>query len=103
MKGFRGNAARLGRNTSHVIFDVIKHNTKTGITNCTQNVYLHDFARAFETMDHDILISKLEIYGMGHVPLNFFRNYITGRTKSTTVNGNRSENNDGTYGTAQST
>ena len=60
-----------------------------------------DFSRAFETIDHNILISKLELYGLGRVPLNFFRNYITGRTQSTTVNGYTSLDNIVTYGTAQ--
>ena len=60
-----------------------------------------DFARAFETIDHNILMLKLKAYGLTTVPLNFFRKYITSRKQTTVVNGYVSNDGCVTYGTAQ--
>ena len=92
---------RPGKSTSHAIFDVLK----VLYRNWNQRLYTGcifvDFARPFETIDHDILISKLGLYGMGRIPLNFFRNYFTHRTQSTIVNNLTSELKTVTYRTAQ--
>ena len=39
-----------------------------------------DLQKAFDTINHDILLQKLERYGMGSPVLNFLRNYQTDRT-----------------------
>ena len=92
---------RPGSSTSHAIFDVLKNlydNWKSKlITGC---VFV-DFARAFETIDHKILLSKLEAYGLMKTPLNIFKKYITQRTQYTIVNDHVSEKCKVTYGTAQ--
>ena len=92
---------RPGMSTSHAIFDVLKILYDGWDKKVYTGCIFVDFARAFETIDHNILISKLELYGFGRIPLNFFRNYISNRTQSTTVNGHTSGNSVVTYGTAQ--
>ena len=50
-----------------------------------------DFTKAFDTVDHEILLHKLHRYGIrGHVN-DFFRSYLTNRTQYTYVNGVRSD------------
>ena len=84
--GFRHN-----HSTTLALIDVVdklyenldKHNKVIGI-------YL-DLQKAFDTVNHDILLHKLHNYGIRGVALDWFRNYLTGRYQYTTVNGVNSE------------
>ena len=38
-----------------------------------------DLAKAFDTVDHDILFSKLEYYVVCDESISWFKNYFTGR------------------------
>ena len=46
-----------------------------------------DLQKAFDTINHDILLKKLERYGMGSPVLNLLRNYLTDSTQMCSVNG----------------
>ena len=49
------------------------------------------FRRHFDTVDHDILLAKLEHYGIRGIPLKLFKTYLTERTQHTTINNDISE------------
>ena len=50
-----------------------------------------DFTHAFDTVDHEILLHKLNTYGIhGHANY-FFKSYLINRTQYTYVNGVRSD------------
>ena len=38
-----------------------------------------DLRKAFDSVDHEMLISKLESYGLKDIELDWFRNYLTDR------------------------
>ena len=50
-----------------------------------------DFKKAFDTVDHEILLYKLECYGIRGLVNDFFRSYLTNRRQYTVINGVNSE------------
>ena len=42
-------------------------------------VVLVDFSKAFDSIDHCRLLSKLQALGIGRTALEWFRSYLTGR------------------------
>ncbi len=49
------------------------------------NIYL-DISKAFDTLDHNILIDKLSYYGINGIALKHFQNYITDRKQFIEIN-----------------
>ena len=52
---------------------------------CVIGVFL-DFSNAFDTVDHKIILQKLEIYGIKNISLKWFESYLTERTQYVTYN-----------------
>ena len=60
-----------------------------------------DFSKAFDTVNHEILFTKLEFYGVRDVPLNLFRSYLSGRKQYVEYNGASSSQSDIVCGVPQ--
>lgn len=94
--GFQKN-----KSTSLAILDVT-----TKLLNAIENkqfsccIFL-DFAKAFDTVDHETLLHKLEYYGIRGIALQWFRSYLKGRKQSVFVGGELSESLDISYGVPQ--
>jgi len=79
------------------------HSTLMALIDITDNWYLNidgdltnailfiDLNKAFDTIDHEIFLSKLELYGFKGVSLNLFRDYLPDRTQVTVMNHVKSE------------
>ena len=46
-----------------------------------------DLQKAFETMDHEILLSKLDYYGIRGTSNNWFKSYVSNRKQFVSING----------------
>ena len=68
--------------------------------NTVAGLYL-DLSKAFDCVDHDILLYKLEHYGVRGLPLKWLRCYLTERTQYTAVNGVESSSSPIKYGVPQ--
>ena len=53
-----------------------------------------DFSKAFDTVDHSILLEKMFTYGIRDVALQWFKDYLTGRVQFVTYNGFKSSNGE---------
>ena len=64
-------------------------------------VVLVDFKKAFDLVDHQILIKKLELYGIKDEALQWFNNYLTNRKQQVSVNNCKSDFQHISYGVPQ--
>ena len=67
-----------------VIQDYYTKNIENG--EITGSVFL-DISKAFDTVDHKILLTKLNHLGVRGLPLNLLKNYLTDRSQYTSING----------------
>ena len=54
-------------------------------------IVLVDFKKAFDLVDHQILLNKLEIYGIKDEALLWFNTYLTNRKQQVTINNGKSD------------
>ena len=50
-----------------------------------------DLKKAFDTVDHDVLLSKLSLYGIQESAYDWFKSYLNSRTQKCVVNGSLSK------------
>ena len=75
-------------------FNAIDNNKLVG-------VILVDFKKAFDLVDHQILLSKLEFYGIKHETLLWFNTYLSQRQQQVSANNSRSSFKSVTCGVPQ--
>ena len=94
--GFRKNysTSQTLLNISQKIMDALdKGNYACGV--------FIDLQKAFDTVDHEILLKKLFHYGIRGTALSLFRSYLTGRQQYVSLSGARSDNKYTRHGVPQ--
>ena len=78
---------RSGHSTAHAILNINEQILANGDAHRhTISVFL-DLSKAFNCVNHDILIGKLQRYGVTGISLDFFRSYLTDQYQFTRING----------------
>ena len=82
---------RKQHSTTHAVTDVHSQISKNLDNKQHTCVILLDFRKAFDTVNHQILLRKLEKYGIRGNILEMFQSYLTNRVQFVYVNGCESD------------
>ena len=94
--GFRAN-----RSTSHAILNLLQYTYQNLDSSKIVFSLFLDFRKAFDSVNHKILLSKLKIYGIRGIALDWFCSYLSERSQYVFINGSRSSVKKIEYGVPQ--
>ena len=75
-----------GRSTSQAILHFVNQVTEAFEKNQYVSGIFLDLSKAFDTLDHNILLNKLEHYGVRGIPLDWFKSYMNNRYQFVGIN-----------------
>ena len=92
---------RNAHSTIHALISITEEIRKALDNNEFSCGVFLDFQKAFDTVNHTILIDKLHHYGVRRVTLSCFESYLTNRIQQTIVNDTVSDRIEVTHGVPQ--
>ena len=81
LTGFRKN-----HNTPHSLLKMLKNFKEALDKGNSVSAIFMDLFKAFDTLNHDLLIAKLEAYGFSAKSLSYIHSYLIRRLQKTNVN-----------------
>ena len=92
---------RAGHSTTHALLDLTEDIRKNIDNNLfTVGVFI-DLQKAFDTVDHNILLEKLNHYGVRGKANEWFRSYLNNRKQFVSISGQNSSLMEMKYGVPQ--
>ena len=92
---------RAKHSTNHALFSLTEMIREAlDNSNFACGIFI-DLQKAFDTVDHQILLKKLEHYGIRGLANNWFRSYLTNRQQFVSINGLNSKSQSMNYGVPQ--
>ena len=80
-----------GRSTALQLLKVLDEWTEALDNGTGVDCIYMDYQKAFDTVPHNRLVSKLSAYGTGQNMIKWIKNYLSGRMQQVTINGKTSE------------
>ena len=98
---YRDGVFQKGHSTDHAIIQLIDQiNNNFENTEFTIGVFI-DLSKAFDTVDHRILLKKLIHYGVNGNNIRWFESYLTNRKQFLSLNNKNTNFANITYGVPQ--
>ena len=82
---------RAGRSTTTAIASMVSEWTRAHEKGLSTGILLWDLSSAFDTIDVDLLCSKLGLYGVAERTVGWFRSFLTNRKQRVQVGSSTSE------------
>jgi hypothetical protein len=92
---------RSGRSCEHALLSAQNILLSNLNKNQISLLLLIDFSKAFDMVDHSILLKKLEHYGIRGIALQWLKSYLSNREQFVSVNGKDSTNKQIKFGVPQ--
>ena len=92
---------RKGFSAQHCLIYMIEKWKKSLDNKGASGALLTDLSKAFDCLNHGLLIPKLDDYGLDYPPLNFTNSYLTNRAQRIEVNSKYSSSWESIYGVPQ--
>ena len=92
---------RPGRSCEHALLNANNHILDALSKKEVALLLLIDFSKAFDVVEHPILLHKLQHYGIRGLALNWLKSYLSDRKQFVTINGTDSSQKPIEYGVPQ--
>ena len=77
---------RQYHSTEHAVLEVVDRAVSELDMGSSAVAIFLDLSKAFDTLNHDILMTKLHSYGMDNLELNWFKSYLNNRKQFVQIN-----------------
>ena len=92
---------RPGRSCEHALLNAQNSILHSLNKNQVSLLLLLDYSKAFDLLDHDTLLCKLEHYGIRGIAKEWFKSYLSNRKQFVSINGTYSDSKSIDYGVPQ--
>ena len=92
---------RKKHSTIHAMINILDTSLEALDQKLTVGGVFLDISKAFDCVDHDILLHKLENYGIRGNVYDWFKSYLSNRKQFVTINGKSSDYYNTSYGVPQ--